>query len=283
MKTLTQEQLNEMLDNEITTFENVILDGLSLDPRRDWIKSMVNEDRVEGFNFHNAVIRNMHLDLSIMGYLSKFTGTSIENCEIEDDGISDCEFTDAVIRNSRFVLADYVKQLCNIKTVEDAKRGLMQWSYQDDFKAFEGSSFVGATIIQTSFDMGVGRHDYTDATIIDSSFTNGYYRISSFYGATLTDVTIKDCEFYTIYGAEESEPSLTWTHVTSKNVIVENVILNDVNEKRQVEVNGSSDALRNAIKLEIENSMVMTLIRGLEHQREQSKQRITNEYNESST
>lgn len=195
MKRLTQAELDQMIQNGDTNFNKMVLDGLSFDDHKDKLTAL-GEDCFILCTFKDSILRNMHIDLTVIK--GRFNGAEIENCTFEDDGVTYNSFTHGKIKDSRFVLAECVKEVCNIKSEEDISRGLRQWMAQPGYNCIEGSNLQWTTITNTVFEHGLGHHCFRGTDMKDCQFLNSYYRSLDFESAKLVDVVIKDCELYTV-------------------------------------------------------------------------------------
>lgn len=226
MKILTQTELNMMLADAKTDFSDMLFDGLSFEENRDLILDLMDTDVVtDGYNFDGSVFQNMQLCTNLLAG-STFKGTTIKKCTVQDDGISECDFTDAIIDHVQFELADYVKREYHMKN--KVRPILEKQSKQDDFRDFDGSSFVNAKITHTTFAEGAGRHDFTGATITKSRFTDCYYRSIVFENAILSNVMIRNCEFYTLYCGDGKTPAMECSGAAFENITLKNVKVSDL-------------------------------------------------------
>lgn len=255
MKRLTQAELNEMLDNLETDFSNMILDGLSFEERKDLISDMICEEveddedfEYDGFDFQGSIFQNMVLDLSLLDE-SEFQNATIQECILKDDGHCTCTFDNSTLRNVQFILADKHPDTQASQAdfeAETTKDLLVEWVSEPEFENFGYVSFVDATIENSSFDKGVNEYNFTGATITDTSFTNSYYHNMDLKNTSLSNVSIKDCEFYTKFGKWGEEPSMNCDGITFEQVTVENVTLTDFHTERTVDVNSIEELIEAA-------------------------------------
>lgn len=260
MREITQKEFNQMIDNQVDDFRNMVLDGISFEEKRRQIIDMIDDDIIDGFHFEGSVLQNMYLDLNLL-YHSDFKNAIINDCKMVDSGHSHCNFENASLSNIHITLPEDVKSSYAIGEDVDLDEGITGWSEQTDFKFCSGkNSFPHAIISRSTFDMGVGSYDFTDAKIIDSEFTNGYYRNLTFEGTSLANVSITDCDFYTL---DKEDRVLNCSGTTFANVNIDNVYIIDVDESKlfstetQTCVNSVNELLE-VVRLETDDIVEVT-------------------------